>query len=268
MDGLTNPDVLKLAKCGSHGEYGGNVRRDLHRQFFTKIALPKPMVLDVPTKVTALKTADMPTSLLSPLDLCQFLHENEYKTFQDMFLTTPPRAFWGQIGPRDPKFVNLDKAGMRSDPGWMDNYIPIMMHGDGAVITKNEGKLLCVQWRSLLSRSFHKNIIPAFSMHSRARVYGDDATDYVCWRRLVHLFNAAFEGVHPLTDENRLPWQRGSCADLNKGTQFLGGRYKFVVWLLTHDLEYGANELGTLISIRISRVGLTSVPGPKVLHTL
>eukprot|EP00959_Pyramimonas_sp_CCMP1952_P011790 248385-Pyramimonas_sp.AAC.1 len=101
-----------------------------------------------------------------------------------MFLTTPPRTFWEQIDPRDPKFINLDQVGMRDDPTWVDIYIPIILHGDGALITRTDGKLLRAQWRSLLSRSFHGNIIPAFALHSRARTLEGDRSDIACWRRL------------------------------------------------------------------------------------
>eukprot|EP00959_Pyramimonas_sp_CCMP1952_P145954 3055967-Pyramimonas_sp.AAC.1 len=62
------------------------------------------MAIDVPTKVSATKIEELPTSMLSPLDVCQFFYDSEHPPFQDV--------------------------GMRDDPNWMDIYIPIILHGD------------------------------------------------------------------------------------------------------------------------------------------
>eukprot|EP00959_Pyramimonas_sp_CCMP1952_P296972 6212958-Pyramimonas_sp.AAC.1 len=70
LDGLQQSDIQRLATRGSHGAYSGNVRRDLERQFFNNVSAPRPMAIDAPTKGSATKIEDLPTSLLSPLDVC------------------------------------------------------------------------------------------------------------------------------------------------------------------------------------------------------
>ena len=57
------------------------------------------------------------------------------------------------------------------------------------------------------------------------------------------MMNAAYTGIHPETDPDDNPWPEGSDQEAWAGKPLCEGKWRFVCWNLTGDLEFLSNEL-------------------------
>lgn len=153
-DGATHPQLVKLAKLGKEGDYSGNCRRDLFRQWFSRSVVCNVTTLKLPMLNTAgdvVLNADQ--SFMPPNRLISFFWHKAKHMWNQVF-GTRPRDFWARVPRDDPKFIALTEL-MSGSEGWEDYTYPLVLHGDGARFTnKNSDSLISLQWKSLLSSSF------------------------------------------------------------------------------------------------------------------
>ena len=100
--------------------------------------------------------------------------------------------------------------------------------------------------KSTLSNNFAGNIIPQFVLPKDSRNYNDDPemdSARTLWNRLVHFLNGSYDGVHQHYDEDGNEWPEGSLQAERAGLILCEGRVRIVVFVMTGDLEYLANEL-------------------------
>ena len=64
------------------------------------------------------------------------------------------------------------------------------------------------------------------------------------WIYQAHSFIGLFNGIHQPLDPYNNPWPAGSGASKYAGKPVCGGHFRGCVFLLAHDREYAANELG------------------------
>ena len=77
-----HPDVGKLAKLGTSGEYVGNVRRDALRFYKPSQGLSTPLWLKLPFWDTQAVDARLPNEMQFPLILPSVLFEDLYRNFR------------------------------------------------------------------------------------------------------------------------------------------------------------------------------------------
>ena len=154
--------------------------------------------------------------------------------------------FWNQVLPDDPRLIGHP---MLQKPDWKQRAIPMILWGDGGAFTRRNNTLLALCCGFLLASGWSWKSIFYLSgvcklNRSYAVVHGDgnDTMDTV-WAYIKHGFNSLFEGVHPNVDPWNQPWPAGSYQAHIAGKHICDGNFFGVVWVLTHDLEYHANEL-------------------------
>ena len=239
QDGADRAQLRKLAQVGAQGTRIANSRRDLLRHFGGATNVPRPMAIDCPTIGKFGEVEITQQSVLSLPEVVQSLWENHRAFLMDERLGANPRAFWESISPDDPKLGALDPGSWGE--GWEDRTWPCILHGDGGVYAKkNESSILIVSCKSLLAPTFDCNIIPGFILPKNART---EETADLLWRAYVHGINAAYHGVHSMVDMNREPWPETSPQAALAGQRLCDGQVRLVVWIVTGDLEFLANEL-------------------------
>ena len=251
MDGVTGDELVALSRLGKSGKFAGNARRDLLRSFLPTEELPSLTLVKAPTKDKFGNKSWQGQFVMNPCTLLHTLYTSYRSEFEKMVVSIPPRQFWNQVDPRDPKFARL--ASMLAIPDWRDRAVPYLLHGDGAVFTKkNQNSLLGVQFSSLLAdKTAPINIFPLFAVAKECRTtiaFGDGESCETLgplWDAAIHYLNALYNGLHEKVDQLGQPWAKGTFEyKLARGDRRIcGGEYFFVCWGLTHDLEYESNEL-------------------------
>ena len=130
--------------------------------------------------------------LLSPLDVLQSIY--------DMSPALVPHVFgkgveecWEGVREDDPRWVA--HGALRERPDWKKRALPIVLHGDAATFTtRGEHSMFVLDWRGLLAERFEGWVIPIWAMVKACST--KEASD-ACWKRTVHLFNAALDGGAP-----------------------------------------------------------------------
>ena len=72
----------------------------------------------------------------------------------------------------------------------------------------------------------------------------DVDTHTEAWRDFAHSFTSLLEGVHKPLDANGEAWPEGSGAAKYAGKPACDGHIGACVFVLAHDREHAANELG------------------------
>ena len=199
-DGMTHPDVVKLAKLGCDGKYLGNCRRDLLSKFLPRFKLPKPLNVGL-TLISKHGPVDGTALFLPPTLLIGLIWKFYRKAFETLFGENP-KAFWDAVPVDDPKLIRLQEVLGDSDPDWKSHMFPLLLHADGAVFTNhNADSIVSAQYRGLLSRKFAVSILPIWSMVKK--VLNPESYNLL-WVWTVFFFNALFFGKHPARD----PWRR------------------------------------------------------------
>ena len=106
---------------------------------------------------------------------------------------------------------------------------------------------MVASWRPLLNTRFELGTFLLFTLPKSIRAvghkHGIDSHREV-WLSVVHLLNAMFVGKHPASDHEGHPWPNNSFELENSCQPIRVGRFFFVVWCLTGDLPYLAEEYG------------------------
>ena len=135
-----HPEVYKLAKLGTSGEYVGNVRRDALRVFKPSSGLSLPLWLTLPFWGTKALDAHCPREMSFPIILPSVLFEDLYRNFRRKFtdmLGAGARAFWDSMRDDDPRFANHP---MLAIPNWKDKMVPLVLHSDGVAFTQKKNR--------------------------------------------------------------------------------------------------------------------------------
>ena len=152
-----------------------------------------------------------------------------------------------QVRPDDPK---LRGHPMLLRRGWQRRAIPIVVHGDGGRFTNNnKNSLMVVSWRPLLNPRFGIGTFLLWCLAKTVRASGTKHgidSHHELWLLTVFLVNALYTGRYPETDHKGDLWPTGSEEAQRFASQerMFGGDLFLVVWSLTGDLPYLAEECG------------------------
>ena len=216
-DGITHPDLLKLADIGTGGKHPRNSRRDMLRRFCKNMRVTRPLTMMVAMKNKALVVGEYPLSILSPFEFADNIFEKYPNLFARIFGTSDLRGFWNQVKPNDPRLSTM--ADVMLLPDWRDRVIPYTLHGDGAPFNKKgQLSIISLSWRGYLSDL----IIPLVNLVSSARANHGTEFDTlsVACAVIALLFNYCRWGKHGTED----PWHR----QWGEGTQQYRLRHKLL----------------------------------------
>ena len=243
-DGLSQGDIVAIARIGSGGRFSGNSRRDLLRRFCPKMHLAKPCPIPVRIKLKDEQVVDRALDILPPTTFVESVYREFPSVFKRMYGESP-REFWDAISPRDPKLLAVEQH-LVGIPDWRSRAIPYMLHGDGARFTeRGSNSLLTISMKSLLAKGFDGAIVPLFTLPKRIRAptsAGNLETMDELWKWTIHLLNGMFDGVHPPLDPYGRPWPSSELRDV-AGKPFCGKNYIFICWALVGDMEFLSNEM-------------------------
>eukprot|EP00969_Alexandrium_andersonii_P254660 11256017-Alexandrium_andersonii.AAC.1 len=140
--------------------------------------------------------------------------------------------FWRNVRPDDPKLALL--GDLTNTPGWENTVVPYVIHADAAPVTeKSDQGLVSVNMKGLLCKS-SSWMLPLVTVIKNC--LSKKSWDMV-WKLLRFLLDALYEGVHPATDPWGTPWAEGSKQRELVGKPICKGKFKFVLWVYTGDLE-------------------------------
>ena len=227
-----------MASLGAHGQFPGNMRRDLLRHFTKTQKVPRPIGVD--TKILDhLKREAVSTQAVLNLPAMLEVIWQEYRHHWNDIVGANPRRFWDSLRADDPRLPAM--GDLLAVPNWQDVSYPFIIHGDGGTYTnKTSSSILVVSTKSLLADSFDGNIITGFALAKDLRT---DGTAEPLWESYINLLNFAYDGIHAPHDHNGEAWLPGSTeADL-AGRELCDGEVRIVIFQSTGDLEYLSNEL-------------------------
>lgn len=109
LDGAQHDELVKIAKCGSHGLHPGNIHRDLMATFCKGLDMPTPFELEkVPCKNPKFKTLkkdEDTAAMLLPHQM--FAKLFTYNAFEVIFPLEKVESFWNQaLEKGDDRFKN------------------------------------------------------------------------------------------------------------------------------------------------------------------
>ena len=246
-DGLTHPQMERLAKMGRRGLHPGNCHRDLllaaGEHCFTKATLRIPIRL----KVKQTMSEPVPLDFLLP-----------HKLFSCMFHSLPQAFIASVLGGSQaniPKFWEamknhpqvLSKPQLR-DRQDLHRVVPIALHGDGVSymqVRRAAGKSLEVlSWTSLLCTGPTK--ISSFLMFcvvkSVVKDFGVSQTWPKVWQVLCWSLQALAAGTWPMQDWEGHDFTDPDSLDYQKRGQPLADGFAAVVFVLRSDLDFLANH--------------------------
>jgi len=232
--------MIKLAALGSYGSQPQNIQRDLLRNFFQDSLVPDPYTIqDVPYKIDN-KQHISECKLMLPHDW--FAAVSSSHLVEDVFGVQDLHKFWqGQL---------MDDPKLHGNPLGQNNFeqlIPFLLHGDGAQFQRRDS-ITVVSMKSILSAAdtlgSHLMLAAVPKRCRYSSKASSDDTWHPIWETLCWSLRAMFEGKHPSVDEQGVPFpsntQRGQLAGRLLNPRGLKG----VIFTITGDLEYFANELG------------------------
>ena len=240
--GCTSSDVVWLASIGAlNGQQPGNCQRDLFVRYCKDLWSPAAYKILVPMHAMnqATRANDIfhkNIDMLLPHRWLASLDNNGQ--LESLWRTDLLQSFWeGQSVESNPKY--------KANPG-CKGMIPIMLHADGGQFTKRDS-LMVMSMRSILTTaSVADSMLLLAAIPKKARCQmskeGCDTWDNI-WEVLVWSFTAMFEGKWPTKSWDGKP--------LCKDDERLAGKslcpnsgLKAVIWTISGDMEYYANELG------------------------
>ena len=236
-------ETRSLAALGGGRRHPGNCRRDLLRRYCSKGDLVKPMPVPMPVQLhSGIQQGE--GYVVSPIDMFEYMFSTFPAASMEL-LAKNVRKFWDEVNPSGPRLLGhplLEKGNYR------EKAVPLVLHGDGAQFArKAQQSLLVCSWRSLLNTAFDFGIFLLFCLPKSIRVKaGGDGPDSArtLWRVVVHLLNALFEGRHPTHDHTGAPWPARSRQAAQAGKDVGAGGFFAVVWNITGDLPFLAEDLG------------------------
>ena len=234
-DGCQHDELSDIAKCGSFGQYPGNIHRDLLTRFVQDSIVPS--ATEVPVQCIdpkSLKKGIEEAAVFLPHILFEAM--GALPNFENIFPTEHLEAFWNQA--ESTKDDRLENHPMKTK-GWKRLTIPIFLHGDGAEYASRDS-LMIWSWGALMTlfNSLEsKFLIAAFPKSCTSESTWNDILKVVCWS-----LGALLKGLHPTHDWDGRPLQKGSPFYSKRGQQLCGG-FKCVVWCIMGDAEFFANAL-------------------------
>ena len=144
LDGVDSPGVRRLARAGAHGQYAGNIRRDLFRHQRKEFLIERPEHVELYVDAGHGKVSLVQHPILPPAAIVNALFIKNREIFIRLVVGSSPREFGNQVKPDDPKLAAL--GDMMAIPDWQDRAIPFVIHGDKAQFTiKNHRSLWPLQ---------------------------------------------------------------------------------------------------------------------------
>ena len=225
LDMSLGSSMLKaLAGLGANGKFVGNITKELQR-YLGEPDMASATTFDIPVRVLKprlpnrfgrMAVAVAPFSVsrqkvpfLLPHVWFHHLFHNNRREFNRTVIAEgeSPRPFWVEVAKRrDPR---IQHHPLLRRAGFMDNALPISLHGDGVAVLGVGGhqarSLDCISWQSLLAteggpRELKHYVMGIFD-DSKAK-QSEDGVDSMdeAWRIVCWSFRALFEGKFPSVD--------------------------------------------------------------------
>ena len=242
-DGLAHPEVERLAKVGSQGQYPGNSHRDLlllcAGHSIVSTATSK---FTITLQLTKKKSGPVPLDFLLPHKLFSCIYHHMPKAFVSSLLggdkANVPK-FWEAVKEHPVVFARPDLQG-----DGLNKLIPLALHGDGVKYmqaARAGGKTMEVlSWSSLLGHGPTKstNFLMFLLVKSLVKETGFFQTWPQVWRILIWSLDALRTGVWPLVDYDGKPFADKSSIDFQKKGTPLAEGFAGFVFLLKSDIEF------------------------------
>ena len=244
MDGLTHPEVMKLASLGNQGVQASHCSRDLVRSLGPAFEdLPAVSYLSVPVQGhREVQPQDIQMEVQFPHDV--FSHYSKTPAaFERVFGSDAEiQSFWNHKDLSDPAYVH-HPALLKQD--FRSKCVPLKLHSDGVVMSKTES-LHVMSWSSFFGKGeiLEWQVLFAAVVKSAKCTFNGRETLSEIYRCYRWSLTACLEGVHPTMDHNEVRWPRGSQRARLAG-QPLNPDGKFLaVFQILGDLDELCNSLG------------------------
>ena len=235
-------DLVQLSKLGSSGTNKQNMSRDIQKYIESINYLPKPTMVDLPTK----KENEL-TGVMLPHQIFSFLYEKYPTVFKKLFMpggTQQIQDFWKQCSGAaclqgQPCLRSLNRA----------KAIPIGVHGDEVPIA-GRGKCwvkmaIMISWFSLLSLqiSAREGLLWMWAANPAQFKEGVEGTVHCFMEVLQWSIDVLFSGIWPSKDYRGIPYHPDSPEAKKSGSFLAGGHYCVLISLIG-DLDYCNKFLG------------------------
>lgn len=240
LSGVTSQDMVKLASLGAYGSQPQNIQRDLLRSFFNDTIVPKPyIIMDVPFKIDNHRHTGA-CELMLPHDW--FAAVSSSHLVNDVFGVQDLSKFWQGQHLDDPK-LHGNTLGQQG----FEEFVPFLLHGDGAQFQRRDS-ITVVSMKSILSAAdtlgSHLMLAAVPKRCRYSNKLPSDDTWHPIWETVCWSLKAMFEGKHPCVDERGFEFARNSQRGQLAGKLLNPRGLKGVIFTITGDLEYFANDLG------------------------
>ena len=246
VDGLAQPDLVRLSELGSGGRHKEHMWRDL-KVHMKEPKLQKALaVLRVPLKGNGARLEAGEIGMLYPHMVFSLLYEKYPEKFKKYILggdAANVTKFWDEMTDH-PSFAGHPML-THAFFDYKTKAVPIIIYGDGTLVTgiskgwsKSVDSLI---WSSALAtkgNTWLHNFIICFLYALNMYVDGDGKhlTEDDIWRELVWSLYWLHEGVHPDRGSDNIKYTAGE-AYAKKGQPLAGG-YFGPTWVITADLEF------------------------------
>ena len=242
-DGLTHPEIQRMAKIGGAGQYPGNMQRDLLAMSEAESSLSQVQTF-IPIRLLKKGhlSVDFNLAFLLPHKLFSFLFEYMAPAFQSSVLGgdagNVPK-FWAAMKSH-PFLTSRPDLQSRPDLG---KVVPIALHGDGVAymqVRRTGGKSMDVlSWSSLLTKGPTKSssFLIFVVVKNMVKEWGMNQTWPRVWKVLCWSLEALATGKWPLKDWDNQDFKEGTIDEEKKGTPLAGG-YAAILFVLKADLEF------------------------------
>lgn len=241
QDGASHPELLALAKAGGWGAQPGNAHRQIMSTFCPQVQLPDGFSVKVGCvdPKTSLEKEDS-ASIFLPHQVFAQLGEHYPAFFQEQFGLGKDKLseFWSYV--QKVGDDRLENHPMCLEKHWKDKCIPLFLHGDG-VEYHSRDNLMVFSWGSMLGQG------ASLKQHWLLACYPKSCTCKSTWppiwKWLKWSFEALGKGLHPTTDPDGKPLEKGSVFSAQAGKPLCHG-YRAYVWAVMGDHEFYSNTLG------------------------
>ena len=242
-DGLSHPQILKMAKIGGAGQYPGNMQRDLLAMSGEFSSLQTALTS---TPIRLVKKGhlsdEFKLTFLLPHKLFSFLFNSMAPAFDSSILggdaSNVPK-FWAAMVDH-PFLTSRPDLQTRPDLG---KVVPIALHGDGVAYMQTRragGKSMdALSWSSLLTKGPTKSnsFLIFLVVKNMVKEWGMSQTWPRVWKVLCWSLEALATGRWPMKDWDNQDFTEGTVDDEKKGTPLAGG-FAAILFVLRADLEF------------------------------